>query len=93
MVKLESDHAGALAALRKLNSDVPADHVEALSRPGGFTFGTEPQQRRVVITVDVEELQCPIELEVQIHRFLFLVVIRPYVLRKTQNLFSMTRRA
>lgn len=63
MAKLESDHATAVEAMRKLDSGDVADSVETRARSGGFTFANQ-QKRRVIVTVDVEELQCPIELEV-----------------------------
>lgn len=70
MTTLESDHATAVDTMRKLNIDSLANSVEPLPRPNGFSFGKPNQQRkRVLVTVDVEELQCPIELEVGSDRF------------------------
>lgn len=66
MKKLETDHAKAVDALQARNGAAVAKLA--------FTFGNRRRRRvtqRVVVTVDVEELKCPIELEVGS----FLVVV------------------
>lgn len=69
MAKLETDHAAAVDAMQKLNNVAIADGV------GGFTFGNQPP-KGVVVTVDVEELQCPIELEVGSSHFQYCEGVR-----------------
>eukprot|EP00752_Nemacystus_decipiens_P003003 g2786.t1 len=65
MKQLEDDHVSAVSALQKENRDAVAELPKSskqLTHPDGFSLGN--QQKRVVVTVDVEELKCPIELEV-----------------------------
>eukprot|EP00903_Cladosiphon_okamuranus_P007601 g7372.t1 len=67
MAKLESDHASAVEVLRKESIAVVAEIARACksrTQSGGFTFGDQQNKRRVIVTVDVEELKSPIELEV-----------------------------
>lgn len=68
MQNLEIDHASAVSALQKDSVAATTAIMESCkqrTRPDGFTFGRGPLKRkRAVITVDVEELKCPIDLEV-----------------------------
>lgn len=70
MSKLDSKHA---AALTKHGSAAMAGGGRASASPKGiqklcFSDKLKPQAKaKVVVTVDVEELLCPIELEVCIH--------------------------
>lgn len=70
MAKLDSEH---VAALTKHGSTAMAGDGRASASPKRiqqlwFSDKLKPQAKaKVVVTVDVEELLCPIELEVCVH--------------------------
>ena len=66
MANLEKDHASAVSALRQENFAAVAEIFESFKqrKHANDIWGCGNQAKRVVVTVDVEEANCPIELMV-----------------------------